>query len=178
MHSILLVDGHDPSEPPVIQLLAHMVERSKKFYEFVQFRPVGREPWPEPSEGRWSVIWFAGHSSVYKKRNEGFLERREGRGYTRLKSAQEVRALDAQLVVLASCYTSPYVGPFAHPESVTVGYDGALHLNDSLLFAARFFSMLEACCWKNRMTDAQVTDAFNASKLYFADRRAGGWQIG
>ena len=132
--SFLIVDGHDKQESGEGLLVEHIARQS--------FDHVVRLPFFPRSQRNWTVVWFTGHTTIYKSAQIASLEKRESSAYWRLITAHDLTKLKTQLLVLATCFSASSFYPNKYAAEQVISYPDKLLIDDSLVFAARFMPPL------------------------------------
>lgn len=169
MLSLLVIDGFAP-ESPEGELVANLAVRSSKFSDVLRVN----QTTDQMLKRRWSVVWFCGHVTVYRKAGFAMLERRSGRRYQAICPARDVAQAFCSLLVMSGCHTSrqEVSGYVPHARNV-ITYDSKLYLHDSLVFASSFMWLLRENASIHRMTSSVIHYAFDV-----ASRAAGkGYQL-
>jgi hypothetical protein len=172
---VLVIDGHHESERAEAALVAQLLWRTG--------RPVcllsghhGAERIQKALLREHSMVWFAGHCTVYRNAGCGSLEWRDGRAFRRLFTDDQARTARTRLLVLSSCHThgGPFNGKSVYRAEQMIGHCGVVYFKDSLVFAARFMTELCLAPRRSWLQSETVAAAFRAAKRASADR---GWRL-
>ncbi len=156
MTSFLIVDGQDQTEDGEGLLVEHIARR--------RFRHVVRLPYVPVSARAWTVVWFTGHVTLYRKARRASLEVRRGSQFYRVAEGSKLPR--AELLVLASCYTDdPRVEWCYDSARLAIVHDGPLAHDDALVFAARFMpAFVRNGLRRGRVQADAVRDAFDDAR--------------
>lgn len=157
-HASLVINGHAPSEQGesdlVWQALARKGHGTHEWTSGV--------PWLPWDGTRWSLVWFAGHCTIYRSCQRGSLEQRDGSRFLRLFTHEEAKLINTRVLVLSSCNTAggPFAGEYA--ADWVIGHEDTVYFEDSLVFAARFVPMLLLYTPRSSyLSDTAIKDAFS-----------------
>lgn len=156
--SFLIVDGTDAEESGEGLLVEHLARQA--------FDHVVRLPYFPKSSRKWTVVWYVGHTTVYRTAKIASLEKREGSAYWRLVTAKALKQLDTQLLVLATCFSGSrfYPIPNEFAARYVITYPHKLSIDDSLVFAARFMRPLNRCIYRGGFRVPDLRTIFQAAQ--------------